>query len=116
MGKAKETLPSREKAIRNAKLNVIKVVRGFESPENEKDKSDPHTIPYKVSGKCGSVRITLIPAPRGTGLVIGNECKKILRLAGIKDIYSKTMGQTRTTFNTAKACIDALNNLKEFIR
>jgi small subunit ribosomal protein S5 len=113
MGKSQETLPSRDKALRNAKLNIIKVLRGFESIEHEKDRSDPHTVPFKVTGKCGSVKITLIPAPRGTGLVIGNECKKILRLAGIKDVYSKTFGQTRTTFNTAKACLDALVKLRE---
>ena len=107
-GRAKETLPAREKALRNAKLNIIKIVRGFESPETEKDFSDPHTVPYKVEGKCGSVRITLIPAPRGTGLVVGDEAKKILKLAGIKDVYGITKGQTRTTFNLAKACIDAL--------
>ena len=112
LGKAQETLPSRDKAIRNAKLNIIKVLRGFES--QEEDKSDPHTVPFKVTGKCGSVRITLIPAPRGTGLVVGNEVKKILRLAGIRDVYSKTMGQTRTTFNLAKAVIDALTKLNDF--
>ncbi|MCX8158683.1 MAG: 30S ribosomal protein S5 [Candidatus Pacearchaeota archaeon] len=107
MGKAKETLPAREKAIRNAKLSIIKVVRGFES--KEAPGSVPHTVPFVVHGKCGSVRIKLIPAPRGTGLVVGDECKKILRLAGIKDIYGVARGQTRTTFNLAKACIDALN-------
>lgn len=107
-GRSKETLPSREKALRNAKLNVIKINLGFESPELEAEGSDPHTVPFKVEGKCGSVRVTLWPAPRGTGLVAGNEMKKILKLAGIKDVYSKTMGQTKTTFNLAKACIDAL--------
>jgi len=107
-GKARETLPSREKAVRNAKLNIIKIERGFESPENEKEKSDPHTVPFKVQGKCGSVRMTLVPAPRGTGLVTGDECKKILKLAGIKDAYVQTRGKTKTTFNLAKACIDAL--------
>jgi len=105
-GRAKETLPAREKALRQAKLNIIKVEKGFETPEPEGNK--PHTIPFTVEGKCGSVIITLIPAPRGTGLVAGDECKKIFRLAGIKDIYTKTKGQTRTTFNVAKACVNAL--------
>lgn len=105
-GKAKETLPSRAKALRNAKLNVIKVTRGFETPE-EKGNA-PHTVPFVVEGKCGSVRIKLLPAPRGTGLVIGDEGKKILKLAGIEDVYAVTKGQTRTTFNVAKAIIDAL--------
>lgn len=108
-GRAKETLPAREKAIRNAKLSVIKIERGFESPEHEKDKSDPHTLPFKVEGKCGSIRVILMPAPRGTGLVIGDEGKKILKLAGIKDVYSQTFGKTRTTFNYAKAIINALS-------
>jgi len=111
-GKAKETLPAREKAIRKAKLNVIEVTRGcgsFDCLCEEK-----HTIPFKVEGKCGSSVVVLYPAPQGTGLVIGDECKKILKLAGIKDIYSKTFGQTRTTINLGKACIDALKktNLK----
>ncbi len=107
-GRAKETLPAREKAVRNAKLGIIKVNLGFESPEHERDKSDPHSIPFKVQGKCGSVRITLWPAPRGTGLVINDECKKILKLTGIRDVYSKTQGFTRTTFNLARACLNAL--------
>ena len=107
LGKAKETLPAREKALRHAKLDIIKIERGFEDPADT-SKSDPHTIPFKTEGKCGSVRVTLHPAPRGTGLVIGDEAKKILRLAGIKDVYSRTKGNTRTTFNFAKACIDAL--------
>ena len=106
-GKAKETLPARAKATRNAKLNIIKVTRGFETLEQDSD--DPHTVPFTVEGKSGSVIVKLIPAPRGTGLVIADECKKILTLAGIKDVYSKTKGQTKTTFNLAKACINALS-------
>ena len=106
MGKAKETLPSRTKALREARLNIIKVTRGFETKEEPGAK--PHTVPFIVEGKCGSVRLKLIPAPRGTGLVIGAECKKILRLAGIEDVYSASSGQTRTVFNFAQACIEAL--------
>ena len=105
-GKAKETLPAREKALRNAKLNIIKIKRGCGSFDCAC--KEEHTVPFKVKGKCGSIRITLFPAPQGTGLVVSDECKKILRLAGIKDVYSKTEGQTRTTINLAKACIDAL--------
>jgi len=111
LGKAKETLPARGKALRKAKLNIMKVNRGcgsFDCSCNEL-----HSIPYKVRGKCGSTEVVLIPAPQGTGLVIGDECKKILKLAGIKDIYSQTFGQTRTTINFAKACVDALAKLRK---
>jgi len=54
------------------------------------------------------VKIILYPAAPGTGLVIANELKKILKLAGISDIYSKTFGRKRTTFNLVKACMKAL--------
>jgi small subunit ribosomal protein S5 len=112
-GKARETLPAREKAVRNSKLEITRINLGFESPETEQSNEDPHTVPFKVNGKSGSVRMTLWPAPRGTGLVTGDECKKILRLAGIKDVYSKTTGKTSTTFNLAKACVDALTKTRQ---
>ena len=106
-GKAKETLPAREKAVRNAKLNIMKMERGcgnFDCSCNEK-----HSLPFVVMGKAGSIRVKLIPAAQGTGLVIGDEGKKILRLAGIKDAYSVSKGHVKTTFNFAKAILDALN-------
>jgi small subunit ribosomal protein S5 len=109
-GKAKETLPARDKAIRKAKLNIFSIKRGCSSFDCSC--SEPHTVPFEVSGKSGSVRVTLIPAPQGTGLVVANELKKILILAGIKDVYSKSFGHKRTTFNFVKACIDALKKIK----
>ena len=106
VGKSKETLPARDKATRKAKLNLIKVKRGCAAFDC--DCSELHTVPFEVTGKAGSVRVTLIPAPQGTGLVVAREMKKVLKLAGIKDVYSKTFGKQRTTFNLIKACMDAL--------
>lgn len=111
MGKAKETLPAKEKALRYAKLNIIKVKLGCGAWECNCNLN--HSIPCKVEGKCGSVSISLMPAPRGTGLCIEEECKKLVRLAGIKDIYSKTQGQTRTKINLLLACFDALKHLSK---
>lgn len=110
-GKAKETLPARDKAIRKAKLNVFRIGRGCAGFDCAC--SELHTIPHKIEGKAGSVRVILIPAPQGTGLVVANELKKILKLAGIKDVYSQTFGRKRTTFNLIKACIDALKKTTE---
>ncbi len=106
-GRAKETLPAREKATRKAKLALFKIRRACGSFDCNCD--EEHTVPFIVEGKCGSCRVKLLPAPQGTGLVIGDECKKILRLAGIKDVYSVSNGQKRTTINLALACIDALS-------
>lgn len=105
-GRAGETLPARDKATRKAKLNIIKISRSCAAFDC--NCSEKHTVPFEVSGKSGSVRVTLIPAPQGTGLVCANELKKVLKLAGIKDIYSRTTGKVRTTFNLVKACMDAL--------
>ncbi len=105
-GKSKETLPARDKAIRKAKLNLIQVKRTCAAFDCAC--SEPHTIPFEVIGKAGSVRVKLIPAPQGTGLVVANELKKVLAFAGIEDVYSKTFGSQRTTFNLVQACFDAL--------
>ena len=108
-GKSKETVPAREKAIRHAKLNVIKIRRGC--GDWGCGCGDQHTVPFKVTGKVGSVELTLIPAPKGTGLKIEKECQKMLKLAGIKDIWSRTEGQTRSKLNVLFACFEALQKL-----
>ena len=109
MGKAKEPRLAVEKSIRNAKLNLIKIIRGCGSWEC--GCGTEHSIPYKVEGKSGSVRVILMPAPKGVGLVANDEAKKLLRLAGIKDIWMKTFGDTSTRFNLIRAIFDALKKL-----
>lgn len=104
--KAKEVGPAIRKAINNAKLNVIQVKRGCGSWECKCGTA--HTVPFRVTGKASSVTVTLIPAPNGLGLAVGGVGKKILGLAGIKDVWSKTDGQTQTTVNFANAVMDAL--------
>lgn len=108
-GKAKETVPAREKAYRNARLNIRMVRRGCGSWQC--NCRQPHSVPYTVTGKCGSVRIKLIPAPKGKGLISEKECQKILKLAGIKDVWTKTYGNTGTKANLIRACINALEKL-----
>jgi|APSaa5957512622_1039677.scaffolds.fasta_scaffold00168_29 small subunit ribosomal protein S5 len=110
-GRAAETLPAKEKAIRKAKLNITKIQRGCASFDCSCE--EEHSIPLTVKGKCGSVRVQLMPAPQGTGLVINDEMKKILKAVGIKDVYSKTAGKVNTTFNTAKALMMALEKIGE---
>ena len=108
-GKSKETVPAREKALRNAKLNIIKVPRGSGSWQDYGKSAN--SIPFKTIAKCGSVKIALLPAPKGTGLSVASECRKIIAFAGIKDVWSQTTGQTRTTVNLVKACFEALKKL-----
>lgn len=111
-GKSKETVPAREKAIRQAKLNIIKIRRGCGNWRC--GCGDLHTVPFKVAGKAGSVEITLMPAPKGTGLIVEKECQKVLKFAGIKDVWSRTEGQTRSKLNLLYACFGALQELMQF--
>jgi small subunit ribosomal protein S5 len=108
-GKSKETVPAREKAIRNAKFNIFRLRRGCGSWEC--GCGEAHSLPFVVEGKCGSAIIKIIPAPKGTGLRMDKEIGKILSLAGITDAWSKTYGQARTKMNLIKAAEQALKNL-----
>ena len=110
-GKSKETVPARDKSKRKARLNLMRVRRGCGSWEC--NCKEPHTIPFATEGKKGSVKITLMPAPKGKGLCIEKECAKILSLAGIKDVWSRTSGQTKVKLNLVGALMAALKNLSE---
>jgi small subunit ribosomal protein S5 len=95
-----------EKAVRDAKLHMINIQRGCGSWEC--NCGEIHSIPFKVVGKAGSVKITLKPAPKGIGLAAGDTPKRVLEFSGVKDIWTSTKGQTRTTFNLAYATFHAL--------
>lgn len=109
-GKARETVPSREKAVRNAKLNLIVIRRGAGDWGASQELTN--SIPFAVQGKSGSVKLKLMPAPPGTGLIVEPEVKKMLELAGIKDVWSKTYGTTKNKTNLMKATFNALRNLQ----
>ena len=110
--KSREVGPAIRKAIDKAKLSVVPVLRGC--GRKECGCGGIHSIPFKVKGKCGSVRIQLIPAPAGVGLACADKVKDVLRLCGIEDIWSKTFGDTRTSENLVKATFDALKNAHKF--
>ena len=104
--KGKEVGASIRKAIDNAKLHIMEIKRGCGSWECGCGK--PHTVPFSITGKSGSVKITLKPAPQGIGLATGDVAKKVLTIAGVKDCWAYTEGQTQTTVNYAKAVMNAL--------
>ncbi len=110
-GSSKETVPAREKAMRDAKLHLIKIRRACGSWDC--NCNTPHSIPFKVVGKSGSVIVTFMPAPRGTGLKAEKKTRILLGLAGIKDIYTKSRGKTSTKLNFFKAVFDALRQLNK---
>lgn len=91
-------------AIQVAKLNLIPIRLGYWGNKI----GLPHTVPFKVTGKNGSVSIRLIPAPRGSGIVGAPTSKKVLQMAGVQDCYTASQGSTRTKGNFLFATFNAL--------
>jgi small subunit ribosomal protein S5 len=107
-GKASQVRTAIEKAAVDARLKIVPVRRGCGSWECGCGK--PHSVPFQVEGKTGSVKIVIVPGPRGLGLVASEVAKIILGLAGVKDCWTRSYGSTRTVPSFAYAVFDALKN------
>jgi small subunit ribosomal protein S2e len=126
---SKEVATAIRAAIIIAKLSVLPIRRGYWGT----NLGEPHSLPTKESGKCGSVtvrvspktllnrhthiadHVKLIPAPRGTGLVASPAVKRLLQLAGVQDAYTSSSGSTKTLENTLKATFVAVGNTYGFL-
>ncbi|MEW6107978.1 MAG: 30S ribosomal protein S5 [Nitrospirota bacterium] len=99
-GKASEVPEAIRKAVEQAKKSLLK----FPLKEG--------TIPHRIIGKFGSGTIVMNPAPKGTGLIAGGAVRAILEVSGIQDVVAKSIG-SHNPFNTVKATINGLLNLKD---
>jgi small subunit ribosomal protein S5 len=105
-GKASQVRNAIEKASASARLNIIPIKRGCGSWECGCGRL--HSVPFQVEGKCGGVRVVIVPGPRGLGLVASEVAKAILNLAGVKDLWVRSRGSTRTVPSYACAIFDGL--------
>jgi small subunit ribosomal protein S5 len=108
-GKAAQMRNAIDKATNDAFLNVIPVKLGCGSWECRCGRL--HSVPFRISGKGGSVRVDIIPGPRGLGLVAGETVRNLLTLAGVKDAWTRTYGSTSTMSSIANAVYDALKRI-----
>lgn len=105
-GKSKQMRIAIEKATNQAYLNVSPVKLGCGSWECRCEQ--PHSVPFKIRGRGGSVTVEVIPGPRGLGLVAGGNIRNLLKLAGLKDAWTKSTGSTNTMTSTSRAVLDCL--------
>jgi small subunit ribosomal protein S5 len=99
-GKANEVPPSVEKAISDAKKNMVRIpLRG-------------DTIPHEVLGRFGAARVFMRPAGAGTGVIAGGGVRAVCQMVGIRNILTKAMGSTNPV-NLVKAAMDGLQKLKD---
>eukprot|EP00245_Coleochaete_scutata_P013803 TRINITY_DN571_c0_g1_i1.p1 TRINITY_DN571_c0_g1~~TRINITY_DN571_c0_g1_i1.p1 ORF type:complete len:277 (-),score=63.65 TRINITY_DN571_c0_g1_i1:559-1389(-) len=108
---SKEVATAIRGAIILAKLSVVPVRRGYWGNKIGK----PHTVPTKVTGKCGSVSMRLVPAPRGSGIVAARVPKKVLQFAGIDDVFTSSTGSTKTLGNFVKATFMCLTKTYSYL-
>lgn len=101
MGKSNEVVGAIQKAIRQAKKDMVTV------PLHN------GTIPHEVKIKFKSARILLMPASLGTGVIAGGAVRKIAELCGIRNLLSKMFGCSNRVTN-AKATMMALDKLKKY--
>ena len=100
MGKAREVPMAIKKGIEQAKKNLIKL--------NMKGTS----IPHHVTGRYGSANVLLKPASEGTGVIAGGPVRKVMQVAGIQNVLTKSLG-TSNPHNVVKATFAALLSLKD---
>ena len=108
VGKSDELKPAMDYAIRDAKKHMIAIGMGCRSWECKCQLK--HSVASKTVGKMGSTVVSLRPAPRGLGLAANDVVKKVLTMAGVKDIWSSALGG-KNVYNMAVATMNALDNL-----
>lgn len=101
VGKAGDTQLAIEKAVRDAKKNMIVI------PMNK----DSH-IPHDVHTKYAASEVMIMPAP-GRGLVAGSSVRTVLELGGVKDVTAKIFSRSKNKLNNARAAVEALKQLKK---
>jgi small subunit ribosomal protein S5 len=99
-GKATEVPEAIRKAVEQAKKRLIK----FPLKDG--------TIHHRIIGRYGSNSVVINPAKKGTGLIAGGAVRAVFEVAGIQDIVAKSLGG-HNPFNTVKATLDGLTNLKD---
>jgi len=98
-GKAKQVQGAVEKSVKDGKKNLVEIALA------------DTTIPHMVEGRYGASLVRLIPASPGTGIIAGGSVRKVLELAGVKDILTKSFG-SNNPINLVKATIDGLSRLR----
>lgn len=110
VGKSDELKPAMDYAVKDAKKHMIAIKTGCGSWECKC--SFKHSVVSKTAGKEGSTLVTLMPAPRGLGLAGNDVVRKVLGMAGVKDVWSATQGG-KNVYNMASATMRALDGLNQ---
>lgn len=96
IGKASDTSLAIDKAMKNAKKNMIRL-----------SLTKTNSISYEVDSKYASSRVIIMPAP-GKGLIAGSSVRNVLELAGVTDVSAKLLSRSKNGLNNARVAVEAL--------
>lgn len=99
-GKALDTPLAIEKALRDAKKNMITI-----------NTTNKMSIPHDTQAKFGASVVKIMPAP-GKGLLAGSSVRTVLELAGLKEVGAKLLSRSKNSANNAYAALKALKKLE----
>ncbi|MFR7746697.1 MAG: 30S ribosomal protein S5 [Eggerthellaceae bacterium] len=100
MGKSQEVPQAIKKGVEDAKKNMFSV------PLTEEG-----TLPHDIMGEYGAGRVLIKPAAPGTGVIAGGAARAVMELAGVKDVFCKSLG-TDNVMNIVKAAANGLQNMQ----
>ena len=100
LGKSTDTPLAIDKAMRDAKKNMIKV-----------NATKEMSIPHDVDAKYAASVVKIMRAP-GKGILAGSSVRTVLELAGLKDVGAKLLSRSKNSTNNAHAAIKALKKLE----
>ncbi len=94
-GKAKEVPIAIQKAMENARKNMLPVAL------NE------GTLHYAMTGTHGAAKVYMQPASEGTGIIAGGPMRAVFEAAGVHNVLAKSIGSTNP-INVVHATMNAL--------
>lgn len=99
IGKAGDTSLAIDKAIKQAKKNIVEIKT-----------TKTMSIPHAVEAKYSSAVISLQPSA-GKGIVAGSAVRDLIELGGLKDIVGKVRSGSKNKLNIAHATLAAFKQL-----
>jgi small subunit ribosomal protein S5 len=98
-GKSNEVPATIQKAMENARKNMVRVHLNGD------------TLFHQSIAKFGSTKVVIMPASEGTGIIAGAALRSVFEVLGVKNVVAKVIGSANS-INVVRAGLRALQQMK----